>query len=199
MPRTARRSRSRRPALLVLLLVLAAGAALWFLREPGEETAGAQGGLPAGASASTPATPTGGTTDDDAATPTAEPAAEPVTATSSAPTASTSTSASAPAGGVQQVRVTRTYAGWDSAEAAVVVGAVVDGVIEADGTCTLTLTMADRVAAATAEGTPDASTTACGGLSVPGDELASGAWDAVVSYASPASAGESQHFEVVVP
>ena len=196
MPRTARRSRSRRPALLVLL-VLAAGAALWFLREPGEQSASAQGDLPPGPTASASTTPTGGTADDGAATAGATPTAEPVTATSSAPTASTS--ASVPGAGTQQVRVTRTYAGWDSAEAAVVVGAVVDGVIEADGTCTLTLTMADRVAAATAEGTPDASTTACGGLSVPGDELASGAWDAVVSYASPASAGESQHFEVVVP
>jgi hypothetical protein len=72
-------------------------------------------------------------------------------------------------------------------------------VAASSNTCTLTLTQAGRSVTATVPGSPDATSTSCSGLSVPGDQLASGSWRAVVSYASPAGTGASDPVTVTVP
>lgn len=92
-----------------------------------------------------------------------------------------------------------TYSGWTDADAAVEFGAYVAGLAESGGTCTLTLTSGSRSARAQVSGEPDAASTSCPGMAVPGDELASGTWTAVVSYESPSTSGESDPVEVVVP
>ena len=48
-------------------------------------------------------------------------------------------------------------------------------------------------------GTPNVTTTDCGEVRVGGDALTSGTWEAVLSYTSDRSAGESAVGEVVVP
>jgi hypothetical protein len=97
------------------------------------------------------------------------------------------------------VDVVVTYSGWDDALAGVDVGAYVSGIAETGGTCTLTLTAGGNSATASAPGEPEASSTSCPGLVVPGSELSSGNWTAVVSYESPTAQGESDSVAVVVP
>lgn len=97
------------------------------------------------------------------------------------------------------VDVVVTYYGWDDALAGVEVGAYVAGTAETGGTCTLTLTSGSDSASASGAGEPDASSTSCLGLVVPGSELSSGTWSAVVSYESATAQGESNAVEVAVP
>lgn len=78
-----------------------------------------------------------------------------------------------------------TYALADQTAGGVTVGALVAGVIEDGGECTLTLQQGDRSASTSREGLADASTTACGQLLVPFTDLGPGPWTATVSYTSP--------------
>ena len=98
----------------------------------------------------------------------------------------------------RSVPVTTTYAGVLAGGSSVEAGGYVD-VVELGGTCTLTLTRDDAVETATAEATPAATTTACGGLAIPLSDLASGTWEAVLGYESDRSAGEAPAVEVEVP
>lgn len=203
MPRTKSRSRLSRPVLLTLLVLVLAvvGAGLWFGRQIADADPVAQR-MPVGDAAATSAPATGTTATRGAtAAGTTAPAAPSSAASSAASSSPAATAPSGPAGapGRQQVSVSRSYGGWSQADAAVVVGGSVSGVIEDGGTCTLTLTRADLVARATTPAVADASSTSCGGLAVPGDELSSGTWRATIDYASAGSAGQSQPFDVVVP
>ena len=96
------------------------------------------------------------------------------------------------------VPVVMTYSGWNAASRRVMAGGYVTGVIEDGGTCTLTLTRNGVRVSAHGPARPDASTTACGGLTVSGGKLTSGTWKAVLSYASTASAGASSAVDVDV-
>ena len=109
------------------------------------------------------------------------------------------TDSPAPTAGPESADVVVTYSGWTDADAAVEFGAYVAGVAENGGTCTLTLTTGSRSARAEVSGEPDASSTSCPTMAVPGDELASGTWSAVVSYQSSTTSGQSDPVEVVVP
>jgi len=109
------------------------------------------------------------------------------------------TDSPAPTATAGSAAVVVTYSGWADADAAVEVGAFVAGVAETGGTCTLTLTSSSRSARAQVSGEPDASSTSCPGMAVPGDELSSGTWSAVVSYESSTTTGQSDPVEVVVP
>ncbi|RBY89854.1 hypothetical protein [Blastococcus sp. TF02A-26] len=93
-----------------------------------------------------------------------------------------------------------TYAGWDETEGVVEISGYVDRVSEDDGTCTATFTggAADPVEV-TGPGTANGASTSCGRLTVPGGELASGTWTAVLTYESDDSAGSSDPVEVEVP
>jgi hypothetical protein len=92
-----------------------------------------------------------------------------------------------------------TYAQWSNDTSAIEVGGYVAGVIEDDGTCTLTLTRGEVVVTGTVAGTPNASSTSCGGLSIPGNQLGTGHWNAVVTYDSSTSHGSSETVDVEVP
>jgi hypothetical protein len=88
---------------------------------------------------------------------------------------------------------------WDPAEAAVFAAGFVSPVIEDGGTCTLLASRDGNTVRATTEGVADATTTVCGGLVLPGDELRPGTWSVVLRYESGTASGESAAFEVEVP
>ena len=98
-----------------------------------------------------------------------------------------------------QVSVTLTRARWDAGTSSVRAAGFVGGVIESDGTCTLTLSRGSEARTAEAAGAADATTTTCAGLAVPGDQLSAGTWTAVLSYDSADSSGSSQPLTVTVP
>ncbi|MCW2637423.1 MAG: uncharacterized protein JWQ99_3790 [Blastococcus sp.] len=85
--------------------------------------------------------------------------------------------------------VSVTFYGWQAADRQLVVGGYVGGVVESDGTCTLTLTKGGAKVTERVSASPDAASTACGAVAVPGSRLAAGTWQAVLSYASGAHTG----------
>lgn len=128
------------------------------------------------------------------------------TASSSAPQPTASTPAS-PRPTVPNVTssaalatVAVTYSLWDPATASVEVAGYVTDIVEAGGTCTLTLKSAGRTVSVTQKATPDATTTSCGMLSIPRAKLpGSGALSAVLSYTSSEHAGSAPAVTVEVP
>ena len=71
--------------------------------------------------------------------------------------------------------------------------------VEVDATCTLVLRRDGVDLRGEALGTPSAATTDCGEVRVGGDALTSGTWEAVLTYTSETSVGESAAVEVEVP
>jgi hypothetical protein len=96
------------------------------------------------------------------------------------------------------VPVTVTYFGWNADAQQVQVGGYVGGVVEEGGVCTLTLTKGGTTVTGRTEALPDASTTACGEITVPGDEVSAGTWRAVLSYSSDGHSGTSEPVDVEV-
>jgi hypothetical protein len=96
------------------------------------------------------------------------------------------------------VPVVVTYSGWNAAAKQAMAGGYVTGVIETGGTCTLTLTRAGVQVTSQGHARPDAATTACGGLTVPGAKLSVGTWKAVLSYVSATSSGSSAPVDIAV-
>jgi hypothetical protein len=92
-----------------------------------------------------------------------------------------------------------TYADWDTQLRAITVGGYLDGIVEDDGTCTLTLTKGGTAVKTSQPGTSDMASTDCAGLSIPRSKLAPGTWTAVVTYRSRTSSGSSAPKEVRVP
>lgn len=89
------------------------------------------------------------------------------------------------------VPVVLTYTEWSPDDSAVLAGGYVSGVIEEGGVCTLTLTQNGATVTVEGPAMPDATTTVCGGLSVPGSQLSGGTWQATLSYVSAGYAGTS--------
>ncbi|TKJ35621.1 hypothetical protein [Blastococcus sp. CCUG 61487] len=102
-----------------------------------------------------------------------------------------------PAVGEGSVRIT--YADWNPQARAVEAGGIVPDIVEAGGVCTLTLSMGGASATATIEGLPDARSTNCGGLVVPGEGLSPGTWTAVIDYESARTSASSEPVEVQIP
>lgn len=71
-------------------------------------------------------------------------------------------------------------------------------VIEADGTCTLTMTRDKTTVTTVRSASSDASTTSCGMLSIAGSRLTAGSWNAVLSYESATSHGASTPISIEV-
>ena len=92
-----------------------------------------------------------------------------------------------------------TYFGWNPDARAVELAGFVASVVETDGTCTLTLTKGQDSRTTSTAATPNVTNTACGEQLLPGDQLSSGTWSAVLSYDSPTSHGVSEPVEVDVP
>lgn len=99
----------------------------------------------------------------------------------------------------EQVDVTVTFTGWNSTAGEVQVGGYVAGVVEDGGTCTLTLTKDGQSVTGSRPAAPDAATTACGAVVVPGDRVSAGTWQAVLTYSSAAHSGSSEAWDVEVP
>jgi hypothetical protein len=97
------------------------------------------------------------------------------------------------------VRVVTTFHDWNATTGQVMVGGYVEGVIEDGGTCTLTLTSGSSSATGSTRAHADATTTACGAVTVPGSQLAAGTWNAVLSYRSPEHSGTAAPVTVQVP
>lgn len=97
-----------------------------------------------------------------------------------------------------EVPVTVTFYGWNPTERSVQVGGYVAGVIEDGGVCTLTLTKGGRIVTGRTDAVADASTTACGAVTVPGDQVSAGTWEAVLSYSSDGYTGTSDAVDVEV-
>lgn len=206
MSRRTRRSR-RRPLLVLVTLLLAVGAFVLWTRS----------GDPAPAAAETP-TPTTSAAAPSAAVPSSD--ASSSDASSEDPDGGTEEeadeqpssrrTATTPApepqeqdedddGGLTAVAVSLSYTGYDAAAGAVVAGGYADGVVEEDATCTLVLRRGGVELRGESLGTADVTTTDCGEVRVGGDALTSGTWEAVLSYTSDTSVGESAAGEVVVP
>jgi hypothetical protein len=98
-----------------------------------------------------------------------------------------------------EVSVSISYFGWDAHTKEVEVGSFVQGVVESDGSCTLTLTKGTSSVQTTAAAIAAASSTSCTELDTPGSRLPSGSWKAVVTYRSSTSHGSSRAVEVTVP
>lgn len=92
-----------------------------------------------------------------------------------------------------------TYADWSSSTASVEVGAYVAGTVEQDGTCSLQLTGPAAAPSVEVAAEPDAGSTSCPDMVVPGAGLAPGTYSAVVTYSSPTTSGTSAPTSIEVP
>ena len=216
MSRKTRRSRrSRRgPVLVLVTLLLAAGALVLWTRS-GDTAPAAAGTTPAPTSGApsdaapsdavpsdavpSDAVPSEPTSSGDADEPIAEEPDEAPVETPSQPVPTTAAPEDEEAAGPAPVAVSLTYAGYDPTRPAVVAGGYAAGVVEADATCTLVLSHDGVELRGEALGTPSAATTDCGEVRVGGDALTSGTWEAVLTYTSETSVGESAAVEVEVP
>ena len=207
MSRRTRRSR-RRPLLVLVTLLLAAGAFVLWTRSGDPDPAAAETPTPTTTSAAAPsatvpssdassdASSDVSSEDPDAGTEEEadeEPSSRP-TATRSAPEPEQEDD-----GGLTAVAVSLSYTGYDAAAGAVVAGGYAAGVVEEDATCTLVLRRGGVELRGESLGTANVTTTDCGEVRVGGDALTSGTWEAVLSYTSDTSVGESSVGEVVVP
>ena len=201
MSRRTRRSR-RRPLLVLVTLLLAAGAFVLWTRSGDPTPAAAETPTPTTTSAvpssdapssdASSEDPDGGTEEEADEQPSSR-----RTATTSAPEPETDDEDDD--GGLTAVAVSLSYTGYDATAAAVVAGGYAAGVVEEDATCTLVLRREGVELRGESLGTGNATTTDCGEVRVGGAALTSGTWEAVLSYTSDTSVGESAAGEVVVP
>ena len=197
MSRRTRRSR-RRPLLVLVTLLLAAGAFVLWTRS-GEPAPAAAGTPTATTSAAAPSASVPSSTAPSEAP---DAGAEEDGSEEEAPSRTTATAAPEPeedAAELAAVAVSLSYTGYDAAAGAVVAGGYAAGVVEEDATCTLVLRRDGVELRGESLGTPNVTTTDCGEVRVGGDALTSGSWEAVLSYTSATSVGESSAGEVVVP
>lgn len=90
-----------------------------------------------------------------------------------------------------------TYARWSPEGTRAEVGAILPGLVEDDGTCTLTLTQGDARVSATSAGAASASSTSCSEMDLPG--LSPGTWTGSVRYDSPTTTATSAILTIEVP
>lgn len=115
----------------------------------------------------------------------------------SAPSANGSSTASSSNQVASSVVVT--YAGWNASAKQVEVSAYVAGLTTGTGRCVLTLTTSGAPAqTAQNRALPDISTTQCGMLVIPGAQLTSGTWTALVRFTSADSSSTSKPVAVTV-
>ena len=154
-----------------------------------------------GPTASTPPSPEPAPTPTATATtsaPTTVEPDEPTDEPTDVPTTAHPSPTPSPAVTLSAATVVITYASWAPETTAVEVGAYA-AVVEGAGSCTLTLRKGEVVRSQTLDALEDVSTTSCGGFLIPGSDLSTGTWSAVVSYTSAQSAGQSNPVEVTVP
>lgn len=171
------------PAVVVPVLVIAAGLAVFLSRDAAPEstvaatgpTTGAGDGAAGAAGSGTATSPTTST-----APYTIKP--EPTFVATDSPPA---------AGGPD---VVLTYAGYEPSTGTVRANGFVAGVIRDGASCTLTLTSGNREISTSSEAVADATTTSCGLMETEAG-VPSGTWEATLSYSGTRSAS----IEVQVP
>ncbi len=188
------RSHSKTAITVALVFVLAVGVAAWatswgpFANDDPEQVSAP---TPApSATITAPATPSEAPVPGPSETTTAPaPAPTPTAGTAPSPT---------PGSTLAPATVVVTYASWANETSAIEAGAYA-AVIEDAGECTLTLTKGVMTRSVSVAASLDVSTTSCGRFLIPGADLTTGTWTAVVTYLSSTSAGQSDPIEVVVP
>lgn len=183
---------SRRTAVIVAVVVLVAVLAFlgWWLLSRDDAPSEAEPSPTPTVSATPTATPRPTLTPEPG-----EPA-EPsqTTQPSAAPTTPDDPAVPAPTA----IDVVATYAFWNDATSALEAAGYAN-TVESAGTCTMTATQGGTSATVSIAASPDASTMACGGLSLGRDQLGSGTWQVVISYASSAFAGAAAPVTVEIP
>jgi hypothetical protein len=171
------------PVVVIALLAAAILAGLWVTRGQDSSETAADSAAPSTQPLS--ALPGAATTQPGSQV--LEPGPEQVVATDEAPVTT---------GG--DVDVVVTYADWDAGADVIEVSGFVSGVVEDGGTCRLTAEGKGTTASAESTGMADASTTSCGSVLLPGDQLSAGTWKVVLSYESATSSGSSDPTTVAV-
>lgn len=89
---------------------------------------------------------------------------------------------------------------WNQDETALSVNGFVSGVVENNGTCTLTLKSENSSGSVAKQriAEANATNTTCGEISIPNSSLPAGKWTAILSYSSPTAAGASTSLEIEV-
>ncbi|MBM7480367.1 hypothetical protein ACFP63_09875 [Oerskovia jenensis] len=96
------------------------------------------------------------------------------------------------------VSVTLTFVATDTAAGVIQAGGYAD-VIDDAGVCSLVLTHDGETVRTELPAQPDATTTSCGGFSIPLTGMAPGSWSAVLEFASPTGDGRSDVTQVNIP
>ncbi len=200
MSQKTRRGRRGPVLVLVTLLLLVAGGYVLWARAgstaPG--TSGTAAPTTPGSGTTGAAPSTGAAGGEETAVP-GDGAVDPEPSSPVSPTADAPEPVTEEAGRAGAVAVSLTYTGYDPSTSAVVAGGYAADVVEVDATCTLVLSRDGVELRGESLGTPSATTTDCGEVRVGGDALTPGTWQAVLSYTSDTSAGQSAAVEVLVP
>ena len=195
MPSRPRPSRFRRTLLVLLTVAVAAAAGFWLatrMDDDGSTTA-------AGTSpVATPTTEAPAADGDPVATVEPERTGGAPVPTEPSGEVATDTPAPTEEAGAEVVPQI-TYYGWDDAVGGVEAGGIVMGIVESGGTCTLTLTRGSATVDVSVEAIDNVTSTSCPAMTVPGDRLETGSWQATLSYASDGFRGAGDPVEVEVP
>lgn len=195
MPSRPRPSRLRRTLLVLLTVAVAAAAGFWLTTRADDEGGATAGDASPAAAPTTEAPDEGG---EPLAT--LEPERTGGVPVPTAPTGEVATDAPAPTEEPgEEVAPQITYYGWDDAIGGVEAGGIVMGVVESGGTCTLTLTQGATSVDVSVEAVDNVTSTSCPAMTVPGDRLATGTWQASLSYDSGDFRGVGDAVEVQVP
>lgn len=87
---------------------------------------------------------------------------------------------------------------WDADSSGIHANGSVNNFIESNGTCTLIATQGSNQVTASNKSIADATTTACGEITIPRNQIAKGTWQMHISYSSQAASGNSDHETVQV-
>lgn len=90
-------------------------------------------------------------------------------------------------------------ASWNTSTKDVEFSAYAAGIVESGGTCVVEMVKGNLRATGRTAAVPDATTTSCGDLRVPGAAVSSGTWSATITYTSPSASGISAPSDVMVP
>jgi len=191
---TARGRRMLIGSASVLLVAVAAVAAILTLMASPPPSPAVQGS----ADSSSSALGTSTVSPSPSPTPAASQPSQAVPSTTSSRTATPAGSGAVRVSTLARVDVVTTFAGWNGLSHAVEVGGYA-AVVEPVGACTLRLSHGAKVVTLQHTASPDATTVACGGFSIPRSQLSAGHWTAVLGYRSPTSTGESATVSLTVP
>lgn len=195
MPSRSRPSRLRRTLLVLMTVAVAAAAGFWLTTRTDDS-----GGTTAGDTSPVAAPTTDAPVAGGNPVATLEPERTGGSPIPTQPSGEVATDPPAPieeAG--EEVTPQLTYYGWDDAVGGVEAGGIVMGIVESGGTCTLTLTRGSTAVDVSAEAVDNVTSTSCPALTVAGDRLESGTWQATLSYTSESFRGVGDAVEVEVP